>query len=62
MAGIFHTGEIDRQTEVSATELTLRKFPSSPEKLGKLRMLSPIFRAPRNESISSVDAPLAATE
>ena len=31
-AGIFHTGEIDWQTEVSVTELILRKFPSSPEK------------------------------
>ena len=32
MAGIFHTGKIDRQTKVSVTELILRKFPSSPEK------------------------------
>ena len=38
MAGIFHIGEIDWQTEVSVTELILRKSPSSPEKPGELRM------------------------
>ena len=38
MAGIFHTGVIDLQTEVSVMELILRKFPSSPEKHGEPRM------------------------
>ena len=38
MAGIFHTREIDLQTEVNVTELILRKLPSSPEKPGELHM------------------------
>ena len=38
MAGIFHTGEIDWQTGVSVSEQILRKFLSSPEKPGELRM------------------------
>ena len=35
MAGILHTREIHRQTEVSVTEQTLQKFLSSPEKPGE---------------------------
>ena len=38
MAGIFHTREIDLQTDISVVELILRKFPSSPEKPGEPRM------------------------
>ena len=38
MAGIFHIGEIDWQTEVSVRELILQKFPSFPETPGEPRM------------------------
>ena len=57
MASIFHTREIDWQTEDSVMEQILQKFPSSPEKPGEPHMRkqcvpdTPSFRAPGNKAI-----------